>query len=139
MAEISLRDLAIREGWVDTPRFDEELAEINGQRTSIRDEIGDEAYDRYLFAQGHTNRVRIDDVMTESPAAIAGLQPHDMILRYGDTRVFLPEDLVTETQGGIAGEMVRLEVIRNGERLHIDVPRGPLGVRIAPTQDSPTT
>jgi hypothetical protein len=30
-----------------------------------------------------------------------------------------------------------LDVLRNGERLEIDVPRGPLGVRIGPAQDVP--
>lgn len=138
MSEMHVRDLATREEWLDTPRFADEMAAIDAQRTSIRDEIGDEAYDRYLFAQGQTNRVRIDDVMTESPAALAGLQPSDMILRYGNTRIFAPDDLVAETRSGTAGELIRLEVIRNGERLEIDVPRGPLGLRIAPTQDQPT-
>ena len=139
MSEMNVRDQATREQWLDTPRFAEEMAAIDAQRTSIRDEIGDEAYDRYLYAQGQTNRVRVDDVMTESPAALAGLQTHDMILRYGNIRVFAPEDLVAETRGGTAGELIRLEVIRNGERLEIDVPRGPLGLRIAPTQAPPTT
>ena len=31
------------------------MAEIDRQRTSIRDEIGDEAYDRYLAALDHPN------------------------------------------------------------------------------------
>ena len=139
MREMYLRDRAHREEWLDSPRFAEEMAAIQAQRTSIRDEIGDDAYDRYLFAQGEGNRVRIDDVMSESPAAQAGLQTGDMILRYGDTRIFSPDDLVAQTRGGTAGEAIRLDVMRNGERVEIDVPRGPLGLRIAATQSEPTS
>jgi hypothetical protein len=137
MQEMELRDRATREQWLDTPRFAEEMTALEAQKPSIRDEIGDDAYDRYLYAMGRPNRVRVDDVMLESPAEQAGLQSGDMIVRYGDARVFAPGELVAETRSGTLGETVRLEVIRNGERLEIDVPRGPLGVRIAATQDTP--
>lgn len=139
MREMYLRDRAVREQWLDSPRFAEEMAAIEAQRTSIRDEIGDAAYDRYLFAQGERNRVRIEDVLSESPAARAGLQTGDMILRYGDTRIFSPDELVAETRGGTVGEAIRLDIIRNGERVEVEVPRGPLGLRIAATQSEPTS
>jgi hypothetical protein len=137
LAEVYLRDQATREGWLDTPRFKEEMAALDAERMPIRDEIGDEAYDRYLFALGQSNRVLVDDVMVQSPAAEVGLRPGDMIVRYGDIRIFAPADLVAETHGGTPGENVRIEVVRNGERFEIDVPRGPLGLRIAATQDDP--
>ncbi len=137
MAEMHLRDQATREQWLDSPRFAAEMAAIEAQRTSVRDEVGDEAYDRYLFALGQPNRVRIDDVMAQSPAEQAGLQSGDMIVRYGETRIFTPDELVGETRTGTLGENVRLSVIRNGERLEVEVPRGPLGLRIGATQDQP--
>ena len=137
LSRMYLRDQAAREGWVDSPRFTEELAALDDQRPSIRNEIGDGAYDRYLAAAGQPNRVTVDEVLLESPAAQAGLQAGDVVLRYGDTRIFAPEDLVGETRGGQAGETVRLEVLRQGERITIDVPRGPLGVRIAASQAQP--
>lgn len=139
MSEMYLRDQATREQWLDSPRFEEEMAAIAAQQTSIRDEIGDDAFDRYLFALGETNRVRIDDVLSQSPAAQAGLQAGDMIVRYGDDRIFAPSELVAQTRNGTAGEAVRLEVIRNGARLEVEVPRGPLGLRIAATQAVPAT
>ena len=137
MAEMYVRDQATRENWLDTPRFQEEMAAIEEQRYSIRDQLGDDAYDRYLYALGQTNRVRVDDVMSDSPAADAGLQTGDMILRYGDARVFAPDELVAQTRQGNPGEVVRLVVIRQGELLTVDVPRGPLGLRIAATQSTP--
>ena len=137
MSEMYLRDQATREQWLNTPRFNEEMAAIDAQRTSVRADIGDDAYDRYLYAMGQPNRVRVDDVMLQSPAAEAGLQTGDMIVRYGDARIFAPDELVAQTRDGTAGESVRLEIVRNGERLEVEVPRGPLGLRIAATQDTP--
>lgn len=137
LAEMYLRDQAIREGWLDTPRFQEALAGLEQQRVSLRDEIGDGAYDRYLAARGEPNRVRVDEVMSASPAAAAGLQRGDIVLRYGDARIFRPGDLVAETRAGSAGEPVRVEVLRAGQRIEIEVPRGPLGLRIAAAQGEP--
>jgi len=137
LSEIYLRDQATREGWLDTPDFAAKMAEIDQQRTSIRDEIGDDAYDRYLAALEHPNRVAVNEVMLDSPAAAAGLQAGDVVLRYGDTRIFDPGELVTATRGGTAGEPVQLEIIRQGQRLEINVPRGPLGVSIAASRGNP--
>jgi PDZ domain-containing protein len=137
LSEIYLRDQATREGWLDTPRFTAEMAEIERQRTSVRDEIGDEAYDRYLAALDQPNRVAVDEVMLESPAAVAGLQAGDVVLRYGESRIFSPNDLITATRGGTAGENVRVEVLRQGQRFDIEVPRGPLGVMIGAARGAP--
>ena len=137
MAEIYLRDQATREHWLDTPRFAAEMAAIEAQRTPLRDEIGDDAYDRYLFALGEANRVRVEDVLQESPAAQVGVQAGDLILRYGDARVFAPDELVNATRSGTAGETVPVEILRDGQRLELQVPRGPLGVHIAATQANP--
>ena len=137
LSEIYLRDQATREGWVDTPEFTAKLAEIERQRTSIRDEIGDDAYDRYLAALDHPNRVAVNEVMLDSPAAVAGIQAGDVVLRYADTRIFDPGELVSATRGGTAGEPVRMEIMRQGQLLTIDVPRGPLGVSIAASKGAP--
>jgi len=137
LSELYLRDQAEREQWLDTPRFREEMAALEQQRTTVRDEIGDEAYDRYLAAAGEPNRVRVDEVMTDSAAAQAGLVAGDVVLRYGGVRVFAPGDLVVETRAGQAGETVPLELLRNGERVEVRVPRGPLGLRIAPGHAAP--
>jgi predicted metalloprotease with PDZ domain len=137
MAEIYLRDQATREHWLDTPRFAAEMAAIDAQRTPLRNEIGDDAYDRYLFALGQANRVRVDEVLTQSPAEQAGVQAGDLIVRYGDARLFAPGELVDETRSGTAGETVQLEIIRNGQRLQVSVPRGPLGLRVAGAQGAP--
>ncbi len=137
LSEIYLRDQAAREGWLDTPEFAAKMAEIEQQRTSVRDEIGDEAYDRYLAALDQPNRVAVNEVMLESPAAMAGVQAGDVVLRYADTRIFSPGELVTATRGGTAGEAVQMEIIRQGQRFEIQVPRGPLGMTIAASRGAP--
>ena len=137
MAEMYLRDQATREEWVDTPRFEEEMASLQQQQLSIRGELGDDGYDKYLFTMGQTNRVRVDDVMTDSPAAQAGVQTGDMILSYGNMRVFAPDELVAQTQQGDPGEMVNVTIIRQDKVMTVQVPRGPLGLRVAATQSMP--
>src|SRR5262249_29817258 len=82
LAELNLRNQATRENWLDSPRFTEALADINAERVSVRDEIGDAAYDQYLFALGAPNRIRVEDVLAQSAAADAGLQPGDLIISY---------------------------------------------------------
>jgi hypothetical protein len=137
LSEIYLRNQAEREGWLDTPDFAAKMAEIEGQRTSIRDEIGDQRYDRYLAALDQPNRVAVNEVLLESPAAAAGLQAGDVVLSYGETRIFAPSELVTATRAGTAGENVRMEILRQGRRFEIQVPRGPLGVSVAASRGDP--
>jgi membrane-associated protease RseP (regulator of RpoE activity) len=133
LEEIYLRDQAMREHWLDSPRFTEEMAKLDAQKISMREQLGDDAYDRYLAAMGQPNRVRIEDVMHDSPAAQAGLLPGDVVVRYGDTRIFAVDELVTSTHSGVLGEPVQLQIMRNGQLIGIDVPHGPLGVSIAAT------
>ena len=122
---------------LDTPGFAAKMAEIEGQRTSIRDEIGDQRYDRYLAALDQPNRVAVNEVLLESPAAAAGLQAGDVVLSYGETRIFAPSELVTATRAGTAGENVRMEILRQGRRFEIQLPRGPLGVSVAASRGDP--
>jgi C-terminal processing protease CtpA/Prc len=137
MAQMNLRYQASHEGWLDSVRFQEEMAALEVQKVSVRDELSEEGYDRYLFSLGQTNRVRVDDVMFGSPAADAGLEVGDMILRYGDTRVFGPNELVAQTMAGQPGELVPLVVIRQGNLISVDVPRGPLGLHVNAAQSMP--
>jgi hypothetical protein len=134
--ERSLHVDAANEDWSDSPEFYEELEAIETERLAIRDEIGDTAYDYYLFAKGKPNRVFVTDVLGAS-AEQAGLQTGDVIVRYGAARIFSPDDLVGETSVGNPGEVVWLEVRRQDSRLKLEVPAGPLGVQVGRTQDPP--
>jgi predicted metalloprotease with PDZ domain len=125
-----LRDLAAREGWLDTPRFHEENLDLGDVVRQAREELGDEFYDWMLYTSGHPNRVRVGDVLEGSAAAAAGLRPGDLILSYDQQRIFSPSELRDSTTTGTAGDTTALSVLRNGHEVQVDVPRGPLGVRV---------
>lgn len=130
LERLSLRDQAIREGWVGTAQYREELSRINADERSLREEIGDDTYDRYLYATGADNRVKVDSVIPGSVAEIAGLQAGDLIESYADERLFDFSELRNKTTEGEYGEQVAVQVRRAGRVIETWVPRGPLGVTL---------
>jgi S1-C subfamily serine protease len=68
------------------------------------------------------------DVLASSAAERAGLQPGDQIISYAGTRVFDTRELNSLTRQGTPNESVNVTVIRNGQTVNVQVPRGPLGV-----------
>jgi hypothetical protein len=127
---LELRDRAAREGYLGSGQYQRELNALMSQNVELRDEIGDDAYDQYLYATGQHNRVRIASVMMGSPAEQAGMKTGDMILSYNDRPMFSWNELQGATTQGERGEYVNVSVIRNGQLLNLWVPRGPLGVRL---------
>lgn len=128
MDRLYLRDRATREGWMGTVRYSNEVAKLEENRQGVRNDLGDEGYDAYLFASGQSNRVLIREMLQGSPAKQAGLQAGDVVLRYGDKRIFTTRELQNATAGGRNGEMVPMEIQRDGKSMDFYVPRGPLGV-----------
>lgn len=120
---------AEREGWLRTDRHREAMQQIPAANTLIREQYGDDAYDRYLFASGRSNRIRVQQVMIDSAASQAGLQPGDVLVRVDGQPVFSNRDLMSVAREGTAGELVPVEVVRENQRLTTYLPRGPLGVR----------
>jgi hypothetical protein len=127
MALLNLEDRARREGWYAQPRYRQALRDM---RQALRTDLGDDRFDLLLFATGRHNRVVVTDLLEGSPAQRAGLQPGDEILSYADRRVFRGAELKHATTVGTAGERVPLEVLRDGSRVRVWVPRGPLGIRM---------
>lgn len=131
LQKLELRDRAIREGYLGTNRYRSELNTLQQGDLTLRDEIGDDAYDRYLFTTGQNNRVNIASVMQGSAADQAGIKPGDVILNYADSRLFNWNELQKATTLGVRGEYVNVTVMRNGQVLNLWLPRGPLGVRLS--------
>lgn len=95
----------------------------------LRDELGDDSYDRYLFASGRSNRVRVRQVMQGSAAEQAGLSNGDIVISYANERIFTFDDLRRASYEGQLGESVLLEVRRaDGNVSQMVMPRGPLGL-----------
>ena len=134
MAELYLRDRAVREGWQGTPRYWRALRE---ERAALRDDVGDDAYDLLLYAAGRNNRVVLSGVLQNSPAAAAGLRPDDVVLRYDGRSIFSPHELRILTTTGKAGAATAVDVRREGEEVRLYVPRGPLGVQLRPARRAP--
>jgi hypothetical protein len=132
-----LRDLAAREGWLDTPRFREEDLGLGDVAHQARGEMGDEFYDWMLYTSGQPNRVRIGEVLGGSAAAAAGFRPGDLILSYDEQRIFNPGELRDFTTTGTAGDMTPVWVMRGGQQMQVFVPRGPLGIRIDSATERP--
>ncbi|MFK8079706.1 MAG: hypothetical protein AB8B97_05425 [Granulosicoccus sp.] len=138
LARLELFDQAEREGWIDSEQFSDRLTELNDQRLDLREELGDEAYDRYLFEAGQSNRVVIASIIPGSQADIAGLQPLDMVIAYANRRVFSTGDLQRATRAGVRGEQVPVSVERQGQSLFFELQRGPLGVTLNQDQQNPS-
>lgn len=128
---------AEREGWLRTQRHREEMQAIPSTSTLIRDQFGDEAYDRYLYASGRSNRIRVQQVMLDSAASQAGMRSGDVLLRVDGRPVYSNRDLLAAARTGNAGELVQVELLRDDQRVTTYVPRGPLGVRTRGTRVEP--
>jgi S1-C subfamily serine protease len=100
----------------------------DAEATTLRAELGDQDYERFLTATGRSTAVNIMGVLASSPAERAGLQQGDEIVAYDGKRVFDVTELNELTLGGASGESVVVDVRRDGQNLQIVMPRGPLGV-----------
>ncbi|MEO8316206.1 MAG: PDZ domain-containing protein [Pseudomonadota bacterium] len=110
-------------------------AQRTGQRVdggnieaSLRKELGDAEYERYLKASGRQTEVRVMEVLATSAAEHAGLKAGDEIVSYNGKRVFDARELNTLATQGAAGGSVTVEVKRSGQTVQLSVPVGPLGV-----------
>lgn len=126
-AELQMRQLeaqyeAARTG--DPSRF----REVPSIEETLRAELGDAEYERYLEATGRPTRVNVRNVLPSSPAERVGLRPGDEIVAYAGKRVFDMNDLNRLTLEGQPGETVVLEVLRDGQPMQLYVPRGPIGI-----------
>lgn len=137
LRKLELHDRATREGYLGSKQYMSELSAISAEETSVREDLGDEAYDQYLYANGRPNRVKVASVMLGSPAEQAGMKEGDLILTYGQNRMFEGGELQQATSEGELGEFLSLDIMRNGQLMSLWVPRGPLGIRLATARVKP--
>ena len=97
-------------------------------QAGLRQRLGDAEYEKYLAAQGGQTSVTVREVIGSSPANQAGLRPGDRILSYDGKRVFGMNDLKSMAFSGDPGEDVVVDIERNGQRMQLVLPRGPLGI-----------
>ena len=95
---------------------------------TLRAELGDADYERYLEATGRPTRVSVSSVLSSSAAESAGVQPGDQIVAYGGERVFDVRELNQVLLEGEPGEPVVVDIERDGQPIQLVIPRGPLGI-----------
>jgi C-terminal processing protease CtpA/Prc len=137
LKRLELQDRARRENYLNTQRYYDELEEISRLDVSLREELGDERYDQYLFDSKQNNRVRIASVMLGSVAEEAGILSGDVVLSYDNQQMFTWDELKDATASGELGEYVSISINRDGEIFSFSVPRGPLGVQLGATRLQP--
>lgn len=64
---------------------------------------------------------QVADVYPDGPAAAAGIQPHDILLRIGDEDIVDPGDLRRREAALKPGSKVEVSGLRNGAAFHVEV------------------
>jgi S1-C subfamily serine protease len=95
---------------------------------TLRAELGESGYERYLEANGRSTSVTVGTVIESSPAERAGLMPGDRITRYSGERIFGMSELTRQTMEGTPGQQVVVDIVRDGQPMQVVIPRGPLGI-----------
>jgi hypothetical protein len=134
MEVLELMHQAQRDGTYGKRPYNRMLRDL---RVGLRREIGDDDFDLLLFATGRANRVAVAAVIGSSPAENWGLKPGDLIIHYGDRRIFNPRELQRQTIRGDRGDRVTIDVLREGERIRLYGIRGPMGVKLEPSRRLP--
>jgi len=134
LEKIQLIDRATREGWLGTAKYQQELTSIDA---SLRGDLNEADYDRYLYATGRNNRARITDVLANSPGEAAGFRAGDTVLSYDGKRVFSIEELRDLATRSRRGDTIRVEVLQDGEVETLTVPGGPIGLMLKPEHQPP--
>jgi hypothetical protein len=97
-------------------------------QATLRDQLGDADFEKYLRANGNQAAVTVREVIGSSPANRAGLRPGDQIVSYGGDRVFNMAELKSAAFSGDPGEDVIVDIERDGQRMQLVLPRGPIGI-----------
>ena len=134
MQKLYLENQSKRDGTFRSAGYNRKLFNLGRE---LRDDLGTGGYDAYLYATGKNNRVEVREVLADSPASYAGLEPGDIVISYSGLRVFHPREFKSATTTGESGARVTLEVLRDGELYRLSVARGPLGIRMAPVKRPP--
>lgn len=137
LKRLQLQDRAQRENYLNTQRYFDQLAEINLDDFSLREELGDQSYDEYLYNSKQNNRVKFSSVMLGSAAEEAGILSGDILLSYDGVRMFSWQEIKDATSEGQLGDYVSVNIYRGGEIYSFTVPRGPLGVQLGAARLAP--
>lgn len=129
MERLYLRNQSIRESW-SSEKLTEAMQALESREDELKNQLGEAAYDAYLYASGQPNRVAVTNVLEHAQAGKAGIISGDYIVRYDNQRIHNWLDLRDATASGNISDTVALEVERDGETIQFYLARGPLGIRM---------
>ena len=136
---LELQNLIQRRISPDTQQYREELRELNRNIISLRSELGDDRYDKYLFVSGQNNRMKVISVINGSPAESSGFQEGDVILFYDNKKILNLSDMREATLTGEIGQFTTVGILRDGMPLSLTIPRGTLGLQLEAIQLDPAS
>lgn len=118
---------ANRPGGADTNELSSAMQALPSERQMIEERFGEEGYEKYLYASERPNRLVVQDVLNNSPAAAIGLKAGDQLISAANRRIYSVGDLMRAAASATGGQMAL--VIRRGDALiESTLPAGPLGV-----------
>lgn len=129
MERLYLRDQSVREDW-SREQLREAMQTLANKEDELKNQLGESAYDSYLYASGQPNRVAVTSVLSSAPAGNAGILTGDHIIRYDNQRIYDWRDLREATASGNVNDTVTVEVERDGKTMQFYLARGPLGIRM---------
>ncbi len=94
----------------------------------MREELGDNNYEKYLSANGQPTRISVAGVMQNSPAFDVGLRVGDRITSYAGQRVFNMGEFNRTVMRNAPGQTVVIDFVRDGQPMQVQVASGPLGI-----------
>jgi hypothetical protein len=124
---IATRNDAEAKGLSTSSRLTAQLRKVEMQ---FRQNIGDENYDKILYASGENNRLRISDLLQGSAAHYSGIVSGDVLYSYGGERVFDPGSFYLKTKGTDVSQTIEVVVLRDGEPVNLLTPGGRLGAKL---------
>lgn len=63
----------------------------------------------------HKQGLLVSHVAGDSPAEKSGIKEHDILMKFGDQKLFAPEQLVALVHTANPGEQVKLSIVRHGK------------------------
>jgi hypothetical protein len=105
-----------------------DLAHRLDRDLDLVDEIGADEYEKYRAALGRANTIKVTSVDRGGIAESAGMKTGDEIIKYGGQRVYNMGQVTAIAEKGRPGEMVAIEVLREGRPLQLSALKGELGI-----------
>jgi hypothetical protein len=109
-----------------TGRYSDSEPAPENLRNEIVSQLGEEAYDGYLYATGQSNRLVVSSTATSE----TGIESGDRLHSLDGQRIYSTNDLKAGISSDQAADWLSLTVERNGEAVMLYIPKDNIGFRV---------